>query len=510
MTDLATADPRAQLDAEDWAVWLAAIFPQHCTHPFAPHHADLWDWIWALEPDARPEAFVAIWPRGGAKSTSAEMAGAVLAAKGLRRYGLYVCETQDQADKHVGNVGAMLESDRVALFYPDLGRPQVNKQGNSRGWRHNRLATAAGFVLDAVGLDTAVRGLKFDEARPDFIILDDVDGRFDTPAQTAAKVVRITESILPAADRDRVAVLAIQNLVIPDGVFAQIADGRAKFLRRRTVSGPIPALRSMTVTRDPDTGDDVIDGEPTWAGQSVESCRQDVEDWGLEAFLREAQHEVADAEGALWTSDQLAACRVETAPELGWRVVSVDPSGGKGKGHDSQGIVAVGAGVDGLGYVLGDWTPAVALSAAGWGRRAVEAALAVWADEVIVEDNYGGDSMLNTVQSARDDLVREGHPEAEWLRSLPIRPVNAKGRSKQERALPVSALYGQKERPETWPGRVRHVGVLGELEREMRQWDPAVSRWSPNRVDALVHGVDRLGLGPAARGRGGLRSRRAA
>ena len=76
---------------------------------------------------------------------------------------------------------------------------------------------------------------------------------------------------------------------------------------------------------------------------------------------------------------------------------------------------------------------------------------------------------------------------------------------------PISALYGEKERPETWGAvRVHHVGTFAELEREMRTWDPAVSSRSPNRIDALVHGVAELGIDRVARGRGGLRARRAA
>lgn len=495
MTDTATRPTEADpLAGEDWVTWLAAILPAYCTHRFAPHHARFWDWAWAITAGERPETFVGIWPRGGAKSTSVESACVALAARRARRYGLYVCDTQDRADDHVSTVAAMLESERVELFYPELAARAVGKFGNSKGWRRNRLRTRSGFILDAIGLDTAARGVKLEDQRPDLLILDDIDGTHDTPTTTARKVSTITKALIPAGSDD-LAVVAIQNLVIPDGVFAQLADGRAQFLRRRIVSGPIPAVEGLVLERADDGRDLVVGGEPTWEGQDLDKCQELIDDWGTQAFLEEAQHEVDDAEGALWCTEQIDGGRVADHPELDLVVVSVDPSGGKGKGHDEQGIVAVGLGHDGQGYVLED--DSCSLSAMGWGKRAVMCAIETGAGVIVVEDNYGGDSMLNTVMQAADALVREGVEGAEVFgsdRRNTVVPVNAKD-SKADRAAPVSLLYGEKERPETWPhARVHHVGRFDVLEREMRTWDPVSSTRSPNRLDALVHGVVALGL----------------
>ncbi len=143
------------------------------------------------------------------------------------------------------------------------------------------------------------------------------------------------------------------------------------------------------------------------------------------------------------------------------------------------------------------------LSAAGWGRRAVLCAIDTGAAWIVVEDNYGGDSMTNTVQQAADALVREGVEAAAPFgsQSRGVRSVNAKD-SKRDRAAPVSVLYGEKERPDTWGhARVRHVGTFPTLEREMRTWDPAVTSRSPNRIDALVHGVAELGIEGRRHGR---------
>jgi phage terminase large subunit-like protein len=69
--------------------------------------------------------------------------------------------------------------------------------------------------------------------------------------------------------------------------------------------------------------------------------------------------------------------------------------------------------------------------------------------------------------------------------ALPIRTVHAR-RSKQLRAEPIQALYEAH--------RVHHVGVFPELESEMTEWVPGMSK-SPNRLDALIYGLTELAAG---------------
>lgn len=482
------------VSAEPWDVWLSLILPSYCGYPMAPHHEAFWDWLWSIEPGVRPDPFVAIWPRGGAKSTSAEGACVALGARHKRRYGLYVCDTQDRADDHVGNVASMLESERVELFYPALSSKRVGKHGNSRGWRRNRLWTAEGFVIDAIGLDTAARGVKLEDQRPDFLVIDDIDGRHDTAQATQKKIQTLTESVIPAGAED-LAILAVQNLVKAAGVFDQLATGKAEFLRRRILSGPIPAVRGLVVERQDDGRDVVTAGEPTWQGQSLQRVEEQINDWGLPAFRREAQHEVADAEGALWCRDQIQR---RVPDDLDAVVVSVDPSGGKGASHDAQGIIAAGRCGD-VGFVLADRT--CSLSPMGWGKKAVTLAVEVEADRIIVEDNYGGEMTANTIRLAADALAAEGMEDARRFGSGSTLVVQRNAKfSKKVRAEPVAALYGEKERPETWPhARLFHVGVLAELEDEMCTWEPdggtaGKPQKSPNRVDALAHAAADLGL----------------
>lgn len=383
------------------------MFPAYVTAPFAPRHEELWGWVWSITPEARPLPLVAVWPRGGAKSTSAELAAVALGARSVRKYCWYVRETQDQADGSVTNVNDMLESSSVAEYYPLLGEREIGKYGQVRGWRRNRLWTAAGYVVDAVGLDTAVRGAKVKEARPDFIILDDIDGKHDTPRTTEKKIQTLTTSLLPAGSQN-VAVLAIQNLIIPNGIFsrlANVAQTPAEFLADRIVSGPFPAVHNMEIEQR-DGRFFIVAGEASWEGQDLDACQRFIDLWGYSAFLREAQHEVDDPPGGIWDHIEFRHCDWTEIPDLVRGCVWVDPAVTATDESDSMGIQADGIAEDGTIYRLYSWeaitSPEDALA------RAILKCLELGLTTVGIETDQGGDVWRPAYQRVCDELVRTG------------------------------------------------------------------------------------------------------
>ena len=184
-----------------------------------------------------------------------------------------------------------------------------------------------------------------------------------------------------------------------------------------------------------------------------------------------------DREDGLWTREAIDRGRVAAAPELTRIVVAVDPPAG-GKKSDACGLVAVGLGADGRGYVLEDATLHASRPEV-WAARAVALWRRLEADALVAEVNQGGD-MVRAVIAQADPQV-------------PVVAVRAT-RGKWLRAEPVAALYAQ--------GRVVHVGAHARLEDEMAALglDGLADGRSPDRVDALVWAVTHLML--SARGRG--------
>lgn len=293
-----TAEARA-LEARGWEAWLAELFGPYVKAGFGDRHIAFWQWIWQISRGRRPSPFIGIWPRGGGKSTSAELGTVAVGARGARAYVLYICETQDQADEHVGNVASMLESPQIERYYPPLAARRVGKYGSSKGWRREQLRTASGFNVSGIGLDVARRGAKLDEYRPDFIVIDDIDDITDTPQTTEKKAATLAKSLLPAGSID-CAVLGMQNLIHANSIFSQFVDGRADFLTDRIVSGPYKAIEGLDYRIE--AGQPVIvAGTPTWQGQDLTRAQEQMRTWGVSSFLSESQQEVG-TEGQFFTT----------------------------------------------------------------------------------------------------------------------------------------------------------------------------------------------------------------
>lgn len=307
--------PEAPPDA--WEPWLQALFPATFTAPLAPYQREFWDWVWASGPTgAGPDGrstYVMVWPRGWAKSTHAEIAVLALAAHSRRRYGWYVCSRQAQADDHVVTIAGRLRDSRVASYYPLLSQARVDVLGagaarteRSRqlAWRRNRLWTADGAVVDALGLDSAVRGAKLGDQRPDFMVFDDVDEELDAEGTLERKIAALTRRIIPAAAPWCLWVVA-QNLVHPRGLVTRLVDGTAQYLGSRTVSGPVPAIEGLTYEGS-GTEARITGGVPTWELMGLEVCQRKIEAAGIDAFLSECQHELSWAGEPRFDRDALA------------------------------------------------------------------------------------------------------------------------------------------------------------------------------------------------------------
>lgn len=185
-------------------------------------------------------------------------------------------------------------------------------------------------------------------------------------------------------------------------------------------------------------------------------------------------------ESALWSYDVIESCRWPEGtalPTMTQLVVSVDPSGCRGKEDkrsDLVGIVVVGKDDNGVTHVLEDASGRYAPGGAtGWGAMAVGLYHKYRADCVIAEVNFGG-AMVQHVISTTDPNV-------------PFREVIA-SRGKAVRADPVSTLYAR--------GLVRHYKPMAELEEELVNFSTAgyQGEKSPDRADAMVWGVTALGI----------------
>lgn len=218
------------------------------------------------------------------------------------------------------------------------------------------------------------------------------------------------------------------------------------------------------------------------------------------------QQRPAPIEGAVWKGPWIDVNRGKTGDvwqNLARVVVSVDPAAKSKRSSDYTGIVVVGLDNKGHGWVLDDRT--LRGTPAEWAMAAWDALLDWHGTDLVIEDNQGGEMVQEVMRTAW--LAVKGRRRVQQL-APKVTPVTST-QSKRTRAEAVAAYY------ET--GRVHHAADgtdrLSSLETQMLTWTGTGD--SPDRVDALVHGLTALfmpqhsadGMRPRSMRRAGARSR---
>ncbi len=437
---------------------------------FANHHIDFMEWVDSIMPIESVDPCINILARGGGKTTLLNWAIVYLGAKSRRKFTLLFRSTQAMANESVKNISAIIEHPIFARYYPEMSQRKIGKYGNVSGWNAKILRCANGFSVLGFGLDGAGRGHLLDEDRPDFIAGDDVDDTLDTEKTIEKKISIITKSILPSG-APHASFAFVQNLIHSRSIASKLVEPNGvDFLTNRRVIGPIPAIEGLKTEQQP--GDDgtirtvIKDGVPTWAGQGLDVCQKQINEWGIKAFLEEAQHEVSkDRQGALWNRKILDQTRISTHPPF-YRVgMAIDPQASTGQ----TGIIVAGfykIGNTTHGAIIADRTPAKGVSPEVWANESLTAYELFGCDFIAGEINHGGDMIEAVLRSVARGRV---------FNYVPVRAT----RGKYTRAEPVSALTSQ--------GRVHMLGHHPDLENELCSWVPGDE--SPNRLDAMVWAV---------------------
>ena len=183
---------------------------------------------------------------------------------------------------------------------------------------------------------------------------------------------------------------------------------------------------------------------------------------------------ILEEPGALWKRPQIESFRLplggKTKEDMAEIVIGVDPNMSQTTERETEcGIVVVGRGRDGQGYVLED-ASMKRPSPDAWATMVCKLYHEWSANCVVAEVNQGYDLVLHTIHTVDN--------------KVPVKKVYSV-RGKSLRAEPIAALAEQ--------GRIHHVGPFDRLEDQMVQWIPG--KPSPDRIDACVHGLTKVMLG---------------
>lgn len=185
-----------------------------------------------------------------------------------------------------------------------------------------------------------------------------------------------------------------------------------------------------------------------------------------------------EVENALFSGEDITRYRLSPitpqdseATDFTRIIVAIDPAMSNHKGSDETGIMVLAEDEDRGIHVLEDLSGKY--QPIEWGTIAVNALERWKGNEIIAEKNQGGNLVESNIATVN--------------RNVRVTLIHA-SKGKDIRAEASSTAYKQ--------GRVHHRGIHQKLEDQLVEFEVGFNRkkkgYSPDRLDALVHGVNHL------------------
>jgi hypothetical protein len=251
----------------------------------APFHPTLIRAIHSDHPRVVVEAF-----RKAAKSTLTEEAVVLMAALKEFQNCVVIGASYARAVERLESIGHEIETneDIIQAFGVLKG---------DRTWTESKKVLSNGVILQAIGAGQSLRGVKYHQYPPDFVMIDDLEDEESTRTPAAREFMKnwlYTTLIAALAKHARIRFLG--NRLDPDAVIVKIANDR-KWL----------PFRYPIMTKDLKTGEDVA----TWPAQFplewVYDKREELQRMGLyEGFNQEYMCEADAPESKIFRPEHFA------------------------------------------------------------------------------------------------------------------------------------------------------------------------------------------------------------
>ena len=225
-----TPEMRMQIGELDIMYFAQYYFAHHCTAPPSQMHFRFAKEIREFIESPRRGFKLVVWPRGFAKTTWATLiTPAYCIAYNKRKYIIMVSDTQDQAKAYLETLKDELQSNERMLadfgsFVGDKWQSSCiicthrKPDPNNRGF-----VTTSRIQVEAMGIRQKMRGRKFGNVRPDFVLGDDMENTIavQSPVQRHVLERAINRDILKALAPDG-KFLGVGNLIHHESLLATL------------------------------------------------------------------------------------------------------------------------------------------------------------------------------------------------------------------------------------------------------------------------------------------------
>ena len=254
------------------------------------------------------------WPRGHAKSTHMDIftpLWLMFQPKRLIDFMVVVGKSEDSANRLLGDIQAELGYNKRIIA--DFG-----KQMSMGDWTEGEFTTKSGVHFLACGRGQSPRGLRKREARPDYIVIDDLDD--DELCRNPRRVREMTdwvkEALFGALDVGRGRFIMVGNLISKTSVLADICKTKGVHVSEvKAVDG---------------------EGNPVWREKwTKEEARAYAEFVGYRAWEKEMMHNPI-IEGTVFKQEWIKYAKRPAWRDFDELVLYIDPSWKSKKTNDTK------------------------------------------------------------------------------------------------------------------------------------------------------------------------------
>ena len=254
------------------------------------------------------------WPRGHAKSTHMDIftpLWLMFQPKRLINFMVVVGKSEDSANRLLGDIQAELQYNKRIIA--DYG-----KQMSMGDWTEGEFTTKDGVHFLACGRGQSPRGLRKREARPDYIVIDDIDD--DELCRNPRRVREMTdwvkEALFGALDVGRGRFIMVGNLISKTSVLADIC---------KTKGVHVSEVKAVD-----------NEGNPTWREKwTKEEARTYAEFVGYRAWEKEMMHNPI-IEGTVFKQEWIKYAKHPAWRDFDELVLYIDPSWKSKKTNDTK------------------------------------------------------------------------------------------------------------------------------------------------------------------------------
>ena len=244
------------------------------------------------------------WPRGHAKSTHFDIflpLWLMFQPKRLINVMVVVGKSEESAIGLLSDIQAELEFNQRIIA--DFGEQKA--VGN---WQEGQFVTQSDVAFFARGRGQSPRGLRYKEARPDYIVIDDLDD--DELCRNEKRVKDLTdwvkEALFGALDVGRGRFIMVGNLISKNSVLANIADTKGVYVSE------IKAVDK--------------DGEPVWKEKwTKQEAEEAAAFMGYRSWQKEMMHNPIK-DGTIFRHDWIRYKKVLPLRKYEMLVCYTDPS----------------------------------------------------------------------------------------------------------------------------------------------------------------------------------------